>query len=117
MEAFSQLDKVENDSEVGNNREFLQKKLDVSLRLSKWNAAENILNHLYQSNLPEKKNQEILGIVLMKQQKFADAVKVFQNLHDSHPGNIDYIKKLAGLHAKMGNISSAEKLVAKINSL
>jgi len=117
MEAFSQLDKVGKDSEVGCNRDFLQKKLEASLRLSKWNAAENILNQLNKNNHLEQNNQEILGIVLMKQQKFADAVKVFQNLHESHPGNIDYIKKLAGLHAKMGDISISEMLVAKINGL
>jgi len=115
--AYEQLKRVEDGSEVSTNLEFLQKKLDTALKLGLWEDAQEILNYLIGTTSQNTSYWDMLGIVLMKQKKFSEALKIYQDLHQTYPQNLQFLKKLAGLYAKLGDIGQAEILIKEINSL
>jgi len=115
--AYEQFILVDNTSSVNKNSEFLQKKLDTALKLGAWEDAQEIINYFIGTISQNTSFWDLLGIVLMKQKKFVEALKIYQDLYQSHPQNLQFLKKVAGLHAKLGDIDKAENLIEKINSL
>ncbi len=77
--------------------------------------AEQVLNEVQPTDLPLF--WDLLGLVLLKQQKFKEAIKVYEHLFQLQPKHFQTVKKLAGLYAKTGDMEKAGALISHLNEL
>jgi len=60
---------------------------------------------------------DLLGLVLLKRQKFNEAISAYEHLFKIQPEHMPTVKKLAGLYAKTGDMVKAEALIRHLNTL
>ena len=77
--------------------------------------AKQILEEVQPTELPLF--WDLLGLVLLKQQKFPQAIAAYEHLFGLQPDHLPTIKKLAGLYAKTGDRDKAEALIRHLNEL
>lgn len=89
---------------------LLEGLLKVSSDIEAHDITVRILERLYELNR-ERRYLEMIGILYIKIKNFRKAMDVYKRLLDMEPGNKEYIKKLAGLYGKLGDMESASKYV------
>ncbi len=77
--------------------------------------AEQVLSEVQPTDIPLF--WDLLGLVLLKQQKFKDAIAAYEYLFQLQPEHMQTAKKLAGLYAKIGDMEKAEALIRHLNQL
>lgn len=87
---------------------LLESLMRVSFDVRAYDLAIRVLERLY-SLSGEKKYLEMMGITYIKMENFGKALEVYRKLFEMEPNNIEYVKKLAGLCGKLGDMESASR--------
>ncbi len=85
-------------------------KLDLLLKQNMLSEAEAILKLM--NKPPQAKYLDLLGLVQMKQEKFAQAIETYGELLKIQPNNAQLLRRLAGLYAKTGQTEIAKQLLS-----
>lgn len=94
-----------------NHREIINRLIHLYQETNNLTALEKVLTSAGTSILEDESYTELLGITRIKQEKFQQALPLFENLYTQNPKN-DRIKKiLIGLYGKTGNIERAQALL------
>ncbi len=85
------------------------------LNKEEWAHAENLL-----LNPPQPFSNDLLnwlGVVQIKQQKFVEAIQTYTRLFQNNPGDLEIVKRLAGLFMKIGEPEKARSLMEMVEEL
>jgi glycosyltransferase involved in cell wall biosynthesis len=91
--------------------DLLEEMVNIYTQTGNFEKAEKILKKLTQKDKKEIIYQDLLGIVLIKQKKFKDAITVYESILRKEGTNNLILKKLAGLYGKVGNMEKARELL------
>lgn len=83
----------------------------VYLNAGDYDEAEKHLLVLYEQTPDDPLLLDNLGRVLIKLQKFSEAIEVYQQLLANEGGNQVAVRRLVGLYAKTGDRAKAQKMV------
>lgn len=98
-----------------NNRQAGEKLIPIYLNLNQYDKAENLLEQVLAQPNCDPRYRDMLGTVLIKQQKFVEAINVYEALNKDYPDNNSFVKRMAGLYAKTGNLARAQELLAGLD--
>ena len=91
--------------------ELLEEMVNIYTQTKNFEKAEKILKKLAQNDTKKIIYQDLLGIVLIKQKKFKDAIAVYESVLRKEGTNNLILKKLVGLYGKIGNMNKARQLL------
>ena len=90
---------------------LLEEMVNIYTQTENFEKAEKILRRLTQINKKEHNYSDLLGIMLIKQKKFKDAITVYESILRKEGTNNLILKKLVGLYGKVGNMNKARELL------
>ena len=99
------------------NTSLLNRLVDVCVKKGNYQLAEKYLKHLINLTDGDLRYMNTLGIILIKQEKFQEAISIYESILSKIPENIDSIKRLIGLYGKIGEMQKAGELVAAIQEV
>lgn len=111
IEDFAKAEKVLRrclDLEPG-SREARERLASALAHLGRWEDLLVILNELPRP-LPDQ-FRELGGLALIKLRRFEEAIVYYGAWLKDHPSHEGIRRRLAGLHAKVGNVAAAERLL------
>lgn len=94
--------------------ELREKLVEIYLQGEKWEEVIIHLQYLIQQFPQQEKYVDLLGTVLIKQQQFPEAIKIYESMIINNPNNKNSIKKLIGLYGKTGEMQKANQLMQLI---
>jgi glycosyltransferase involved in cell wall biosynthesis len=94
------------------NTGLLEEMVSIYLRLKDFTKAEWLLKTLVRVKKEDLQYQDLLGIVLIKQKKFQDAVTVYESMIRKDPNNNKILRRLIGLYGKIGCVSEAKEILS-----
>jgi tetratricopeptide (TPR) repeat protein len=97
------------------SEEIKQKLLQIASDSGDFVLAEQVLEEVHPTDIPLF--WDLLGLILLKQQKFKEAIAAYEHLFQLQPDHIQTVKKLAGLYAKTGDMVKAEAIIRHLNGL
>ena len=91
------------------SRETRERLASALAQLGRWEDLLVILNELPRP-LPDQ-FRELGGVALIKLRRFEEAIVYYGVWLKDHPAHEGIRRRLAGLHAKIGNVAAAERLL------
>jgi tetratricopeptide (TPR) repeat protein len=91
--------------------ELSEEMVNIYIQTQDFEKAEKMLHRLAKKNRKEIRYQDLLGLLLIKQKKFRDAITVYESILRQERTNSLIVKKLAGLYGKVGNMNKARELL------
>ncbi len=93
------------------NAGLLEKMAVISIQKGYYEKAEKYLRNLNQILDNDFKYLDMLAVVLIKLQKFEEAITVYESMLKPDYSNIQIKKRIAGLYAKTGNLAKAQQIL------
>jgi len=90
--------------------DLLKKLVETCMRCNRTDLVERYLTDLIEIE-PEKTNHQfLLATVLIKQKRFTEAIRLYENLLPISPESELILKRLAGLYGTIGDLARAREL-------
>ncbi|MGH1365024.1 MAG: tetratricopeptide repeat-containing glycosyltransferase family 2 protein [Calditrichia bacterium] len=96
------------------NEKALAMRIQLDVECGRFNDAENWLLKLHSINKAHPLYRNLMGAVLIKLQKFEQAIDFYERELEEQPGDVLLIKRLVGLHAKLGHVGVANTLALQL---
>ena len=92
------------------NIKLMEEMAGMYIQLNDFSNAERFL-HLLVRIKKDPRYQDLLGIVLIRQKRFQDAITVYESMIRKDPNNDMILKRLIGLYGKIGRMSKAKEIL------
>lgn len=106
-EAFNKLLKI-----IGADEKIYNNLIHISLKMNLFDEAILHIGSLIKLNPNRNDALDTLGMIYMKQQKFNDAIQIYDLLHQKQPQDTNITRRLAGLYLKIGDEKKAAALIS-----
>ena len=113
--AYEYLQKAFNENRTNNN--CIRKLFYLALKFGQEYRLQDLLDQLAIFTTEDIDFLNRIATYMIKNGYYEQALNIYQRLRQLKPDDIAALKRMAGLHAKIGNWSKAESLVAKIQSI
>lgn len=94
--------------------EVLERLVEIYLQLGKLSEAANYLQILLKKKADNQNYIDLFGVILIKQQKFHEAITYYEKTFENNPQNQLALKRLVGLYGKVGEFNKANRLMEAI---
>ncbi len=88
----------------------LKNLIDLLIRSGQYSRAEKHLIQLIDPTAESPENLKVLAFVLIKQEKYYEAIAVYERLFKIDPHDRETLKRLVGLYGKVGEIAKAQEI-------
>ena len=89
----------------------------IHLSTNELQKAEGHLHELVSLSPKNEQYIDLLSKVLIRQERFPDAIGAIERYLESSPGDLSSMRRLAGLYAKVGQLAAAEALMRHVSSV